>query len=402
VSRTSYDYVDSSDQLERLCDQWSGAEAIAFDTEFVSEDTYRPELCLIQVAADGHLAIIDPIAIEDVSPFWRLLAAPNHETIVHAGREEFRFCRHAVGQRPHGWFDTQLAAAFVGLEYPAAYQNLASRLLNQTLRKGETRTDWRRRPLSDRQLDYAILDVIHLEPLRNELLARIENLGRSAWLDEEIESWLQQVEHYDDREQWRRVSGISSLSRRSLAIVRALWRWRENEARSRNKPARRILRDDLIVELARRESSEVRQIQAIRGLERGNLKRHLPELSDSIEAAMVLPAEELPHLNRRSSNQSNFTLLGQFLNTALGCICRSSNLAPTLVGTVQDVRDLIAYRLEKQHPDKTPALIEGWRAEVVGRRIDEVLQGNLAIRVSRPRADQPLEFVPISPDDEDL
>src|SRR5207244_2461404 len=145
----------------------AGSGAIAFDTEFVSEDSYRPDLCLVQVAAAGKLAVIDPHAVEDLAPFWNLLAAEGHETIVHAGREEFRFCRRAIGRRPARLFDIQLAAALIGLEYPAAYGTLISRLLGQRLGKGETRTDWRKRPLTPVQLEYALQDVIYLEPLRD-------------------------------------------------------------------------------------------------------------------------------------------------------------------------------------------------------------------------------------------
>jgi ribonuclease D len=382
--------------LEQFCGELAGAETIAFDTEFVSEDTYRPHLCLIQVAAAGRVAAIDPLALPDLTPFWQLITRPGHTTVVHAGREEFRFCRQAVDQRPQGWFDTQLAAAFVGLEYPAAYHNLVSRLLGQQLQKGETRTNWRRRPLTQRQIEYALQDVLYLEPLRQQLQSRTRELGRAHWLDEEHQAWQAEVEAYDDREQWQRVSGISGLSARGLAIVRELWRWRELEAQRRDRPARRILRDDLLVELARRESSDLRRIHAVRGLEHSNLKRHLEELSQAIQRALDLPEDALPTNGKRAANNTTFTLLGQFLNTALGCICRANQLAPTLVGTVQDVRDLIAYRLEppRRKPLKPPALIQGWRAEVVGHQIDELLQGQLSIRVANPRSDQPLEFVP--------
>ena len=130
-----YEHIDNEQLLRDFCDSAAGAQCLAFDTEFVSEDTYRPHLCLIQIAADDRLAVIDPIAIEDVTCFWELLAKPGHETIVHAGREEFRFCLDAIGQRPTNWFDIQIAAGFVGLEYPAAYSTLISKLLGKNLHR---------------------------------------------------------------------------------------------------------------------------------------------------------------------------------------------------------------------------------------------------------------------------
>ena len=121
-----YDYLTTDQELADFCRVHAQARAIAFDTEFVSEDTYGPELCLIQVAVDEHLAIIDPVTISDRTPFWQMLATPGHDTIVHSGREEFRFCLTGSGHRPFGWFDVQIAAAFVGMEYPAAYNNLTA------------------------------------------------------------------------------------------------------------------------------------------------------------------------------------------------------------------------------------------------------------------------------------
>lgn len=391
-----YAYIDNQEKLAEFCDAIADCPVIGFDTEFISEDSYRPELCLIQVAAGSKLGIIDPLATGDVASFWRVLAAPGHTTIVHAGREEFRFCAHSINQRPSGWFDIQLAAGFVGLEYPAAYSTLISKLLRKTLPKGETRTDWRKRPLSDRQLEYALQDVVYLEPIRDLLTARLIELDRLAWLEEDLERWQDQLEHDENRERWRRVSGINGLSRRSLAIVQEVWRWRDAEAQRRDCPQRRVLRDDLIVELARRKTADPRRIQALRGLER--LKRHHEELAERIQIALDLPDDQCPEqMPRGGNNSAQFGLLGQFLNSALGTICRSVNLAPTVVGTIQDVRDLVGFRLgTDQPPDgRPPALSEGWRADVVGRVIDDLLDGNLAIRVEDPHADQPLAFVPI-------
>lgn len=396
TSPVQYEHIDNEQQLRAFCDSAVEAKCLAFDTEFVSEDTYRPHLCLIQVAADDRLAIIDPIAIGDVTPFWELLAKPGHETIVHAGREEFRFCFDAIGQRPTNWFDIQIASGFVGLEYPAAYSTLIAKLLNKSLPKGETRTDWRRRPLSDKQLDYALQDVLYLKQIRDILANRLDKLNRREWLADELDSWLTQLEHTENTEQWRRVAGSAGLSARKLAIVREVWRWRDAEAASRNLPPKRILRDDLIVEIARRQTDNVQRIRSVRGMEHRHLQRQLETIADCVRRAEEIPDDECPRPLRRSdSSQPSLVLLGQFLSTALGCICRTSELAPGLVGSVQDTRDLIAHRLGLTDSDsQPPRLSQGWRAKVIGPEIEKLLRGELGLRVTDPLADQPLSLEP--------
>jgi ribonuclease D len=388
-----YNNIISDQDLRDYCELVAGARVIAFDTEFVSEDTYQPELCLIQVAAEGKLAIIDPYAVEDLTPFWKLLTTPGRETLVHAGREEYRFFRKAMHERPQGWFDIQIAAGLIGLEYPASYGTLAYKLLGQSLLKGETRTDWRHRPLSQRQLEYALQDVADLEAMRDVLWNRLRELGRLEWLQSELTDWQDQLEKSELGERWRRLGGIAGLPARNLAIARQLWTWRDAEAERRNIPPRRILRDDLLVELAKRQTADPKRIRSVRGMERGEIQRHLPKIADCVERALALKDHELPVTERRSV-RPQLNLLGQFLSTALGSICRSARVAPSMAGTAQDVRDLIAYRLNLGGFDEgeVPALATGWRAEVVGQVIDHLLSGDLSIRIADPLADEPLEF----------
>src|SRR3989339_1051090 len=176
----SYLNVTTQDELRSYCGQLARAPSIALDTEFVSERSYRPVLCLVQVVAQGQFALLDPLSIEDLTPFWEVLAAPGHETIVHAGRGEVEFCYEAVGRPPAGLFDVQIAAGLVGIEFPAGYGSLLAKLLGETPNKGETRTDWRRRPLSARQIEYALDDIRHLPAIRDKLHGRLEELHRLA------------------------------------------------------------------------------------------------------------------------------------------------------------------------------------------------------------------------------
>lgn len=386
--------ITSDRDLRSFCDWLTGLPSIAFDTEFVSEDTYRPELCLIQVAADDRLVVIDPYEVSDTGCFWEALAQPGHETIVHAGREEISFCLEAVGKTPNNLFDVQLAAGLVGYEYPAGYSSLIGKLLGKTLHKRETRTDWRRRPLSAGQIDYALDDVRDLRALRDRLSERLAELDRRSWLEAETQTWLDDVSSARLRERWRKVTGSSNLSSRDLALVREIWRWREQEAQRRNCPVRRILRDDLIVELAKRRAAEPRQIKAVRGMERGDLQRLLPSLNDAIRKGLSVPDDECPKALRRESNPQ-LNMIAQFLASALSSLCRSAQVATSIVGTAQDVRDFIGYRLGENDDAELPILATGWREEVVGNLLDELLHGKVSIRIKDPRSDRPLAFEPM-------
>lgn len=392
----SYLNITSGEQLQEFCAGLAGCAWIGFDTEFVSEHSYRPHLCLVQVITEGQMALIDAVELADLRPFWQAIAAPGHETIVHAGRGEVEFCLRAVGKPPAGLFDVQLAAGLIGIEYPAGFRTLIYKLLGETARKEETRTDWRRRPLSQRQIEYALDDVRYLPRLAEKLKSKLVRLGRSGWLEEEMRSWLEEVEQAFHQERWRRVSGNSGLDRRTLALVRELWRWREAEAQRRNCPVRRVLRDDLIIELAKRQTADVKRIQAVRGLERGDLSRQIPKMAACIQRALTLPDDECPPLAHYEPSPQ-LSVLGQFLFSALGSLCRQAQLAPSLVGTPNDIRDLIGHRTGRGASETPPLLARGWRAGIVGQLFDDLLAGRKSARIADATSDSPLVFEPVEP-----
>jgi len=386
-----YDNIIEESQLLELCERLASAKRIGFDTEFVSEFTYRPDLCLIQVEYDGRLAVIDTKAVENVKPFWQVLVDGEHETICHAGREEFRFCVYDVEKAPKDWFDVQLAAGMIGLEYPISYGKLLQRLLKKRLPKGETRTDWRRRPLTKAQLEYALEDVIHLPRLCDIIKERLEELGRLSWYETEAIAWQDNVREAETRERWRKISGTSGLPPRTLAVVKELWRWRDSEARHRNTPAKRVLRDDLIVELAKRGNADPTKIRDIRGIQRRDLNDQYENIAAAIQTGLDAPPIKKERIDR-SGYPSQLNLLSQFLGTALNSICRKQSIAVSLVGTTQDVRDLIAHHLGYGKKTEVPALASGWRAEVVGNDIEKLLKGELSLRITDPHDDAPLSF----------
>ncbi|MBN2474719.1 MAG: HRDC domain-containing protein [Pirellulales bacterium] len=393
----NYQSITTDGQLHQFCNELSQYEAIAFDSEFVAEHTYRPVLCLIQVAAGGRLAVIDAMALGDMTPFWEAVAEPGHQTVLHAGRGEIEFCLRAIGRPPAGLFDVQIAAGLIGAEYPAAYSTLVSRTLGQTIGAHETRTDWRRRPLSKRQIEYALNDAQFLLPLRDELQATLNRLNRLDWMAEEMEAWQGGIQRALSEDRWQRTSGNSGLDCRGMAIVRELWKWREGEAERRNTPVRRVLRDDLIVELARRRSADLQRIQMVRGLERGDLRRRLGEMAASIQRALDLPQSECPPTVRRERTPQH-SVLGQFLFSALGSVCRQARLAPSLVGNPGDIRQWIDFRTARDNGDRrcdaVPKLARGWRAEFIGRLFDDLLAGKKAIHIENPASESPLVFEP--------
>ncbi len=386
----NYESITTDSQLGEFCKELAAAPWIALDTEFVSEHTYRPELCLIQVSTPRRLAMIDAMVVHDVRPFWQAVVDGSHETIVHAGRGEMEFCLLAVDQLPKNLFDVQLAAGLAGIEYPAGYGTLVAKLLGELSEKQETRTDWRKRPLSKRQLDYAVQDVYYLGLIRDRIHARLEELGRLSWMTEDTEAWCEELCRATSSERWRRVSGNSGLDQRSMAIVHELWKWREGEAKHRDQPARRVLRDDLIIELAKRQTADVKRISAVRGLERGDLLRKINEIAACIQRALALPEEQCPPRTPRDTTPQ-LSVLGQFLFSALGSVCRQTHMAPNLVGGPNDIRDWIAWRLAGAETlRRLPKLASGWRAEFVGRLFDDLLSGKTSIRIGDPASEFPL------------
>ena len=385
--------ITRQSDLEDLCERVEAATIVGFDTEFVSEDTFHPELCLVQVVTPDELAVIDPQSVE-VKPFWQVIAKGDRTTVFHAGREELSFMLRSVNAVPRRIFDVQVAAGFCTNEYPASYGSVVGKFLGRQPMKGEQRTDWRRRPLTEAQIDYALEDVRYLLPLYDRLTDVLTHRNRLAWFEQEQVDWQQNIVDAQDRKDWRRVSGIGTLNARNLAIVRELWLWRQDEAKRLNQPAKRLLRDDLLVEIAKRKTDQPDQILAIRGLQRGDLRRKATELADCVRRGLEAPLERGERSGQREP-PSQLNLLGQYLTPALTSICRKAEVAASMVGTASDVRELIAFRYGFNgvaDPNETPALLQGWRADLVGNLLDDLLSGKKSIRIADPRNEDPLAF----------
>ncbi len=378
--------VTTPEGLADCCAHLAACRRFGFDTEFVGENTYHPHLCLVQVATAERLYLIDPLAVGPIDPFWRLVVDPQNLVVVHAGREEVRLCRLWGGQTPGNIFDLQIAAGLVGMLYPLGAGTLIHQLLGVQLAKGETLTEWRDRPLTAAQVRYAFDDVRYLLPAHERIAARLDQLGRADWAREEFARMAAAASPEEvPAEKWRKLRGLGSLDRRRLAMVREIFNWREEAAARLNRPARTVVRDDLIVEIVRRNPARERDLQPIRGLPR----RDLPAIICAVERARALPPDELPRPADREQDPPQVGLVANVLQAVLGDFCARRELAPGLVATSSDVKLLVRARMHGAPPPDESLLAHGWRATHVLPELMAVLEGRRSLRIANVRAETP-------------
>jgi ribonuclease D len=383
--------ITDQDRFEELCDHIRQSGEVAFDTEFLSEHTYRPELCLLQFATRERSAAVDPFEVRDLTSWWKLMAEGEVTVVVHGGREEVRFCLWLAGAPPRKLCDVQIAEGLLSRAFPVSYTSLVSRVLGLKTHGKETRTDWRLRPLTERQIAYALEDVEHLLEIYSRQSGALAARGRTAWAQAEFDRFIRELEQEPARETWRKLPGAQGLSARELAIARELCLWREQEGLRRNKPVRRVFRDDLIIELAHRQPRDLSDLLATRDMNRSDYKRIAPELLTAVAQALALPREQLPEVKRGDKDQDE-QILAQLLSMALANRCAQIEVALGLVGTTADLRHLARWQVYGDKSGDTPRLMQGWRAEVCGELLTDVLAGKIALRIGDPRSDHPLVF----------
>lgn len=387
-------YINSRSRLTPLLEAVRGSDRVAFDTEFISEGSYEPLLCLVQVATqEGSLWIVDPLAVADLGEFWRLVTEPEREVIVLAAREELRFCLRYAGRAPERMVDVQVAAGLVGQGYPVSHTNLVRKVLGVQIGGGEAYTDWRQRPLSNRQLEYAADDVRYLFALRDRLMEDAERLGRTAWIEAECRRLVERVTAGEQEERWWKLAGGSTLSRRDLAVLRELWRWRDAEARGANQPPRRIMRDDLLVEIAKRRPTTVNNLFALRGMDRGAARDKGPEIVRAVQAALALPDAELPRHFRRD-DPPQVAVLAQLLSVVTNNVSAEEGVDLALLATTAELQDLVRWRLGLSEREGEPEVLSGWRGSLLGQPLLQILNGEAAVRVADLNAPGPLAFEP--------
>jgi len=385
--------VHTAEELTQCCNHLAQGKRFGFDTEFVGEESYHPRLCLVQVATAEALYLIDPFSLDSLEPFWNVVVDPANQVIVHAGREEVRLCHIWSGQTPGNLFDLQIAAGLVGLPYPLGHGPLVHQVLGTKLSKGETLTEWRTRPLTREQIHYAFDDVRYLLALWRQLSERLEKHQRTAWAQEEFARLREQATPDDEglsvsRDKWRKLRGASSLDRRRLAILREIFYWREKEAADANRPSRTIVRDDLLVEITRRNPKGVNDLQPVRGLAR----RYLEAIYAAIERARGLPAEECPKLVDRDQETPQQGLLVNLLAAHLAHLAVRMELAVNLVATNLEFKMLVRARILGTPPPAQSLLRQGWRAKYILPHLQAMLDGRISLRVGDIQKDVPFVF----------
>jgi ribonuclease D len=362
------EWIDDARALAEVARGWHG-RCVGFDSEFIRVRTFYPEAALYQGAVGGSAVLIDPLPLsaEDQQPLADALASPDVNLVMHACSEDLELLRRHLGIVPARLFDTQVAGSFVFPEPGLGYQALVRRLLDIEIDKSETRSDWRRRPLSQSQLDYAVVDVLHLEPMQDLLLRRLEALGRRAWVEEEMAqllaaSALQRPldEYYlGVRDAWR-------LGAKARTVLRDLCAWREATARTRDRPRSRIVPDALLVEIARRGVRRRQELEAL--LVPPLSARWAPELEALIEAALAPdtpPAAPVPPPLAQEHGE-----LVKALREPVVALAASLQLSEGLLASRRLLELLLRARVAGE---PVPAEWRGWRAEVVRPVLDPIL-----------------------------
>ncbi len=377
--------IDTPALLRRLCKRLADEPRLAIDTEFVSERTYYPVLGLVQIAAGDVCSVVDPIEIEDISPLRDLLTSPKSIKVFHAGNQDLALFYEVFGEVPSPVFDTQLAAAFVGYGEQVSYAKLVERISKVSLSKQAGLTDWTRRPLSAKQLSYALDDVRYLLEMHQRLLDRLDSMGRGEWFREELDR-LGSPETYQRPEpeaMFQNVKRWSTLDRRKLAILRELAAWRELEARERDRPRGRVVSDDILVEIARLAPDHPSTLKNIRPLHPRERKRSGNAIVEAVQRAVELSESEWPSLpKRRPGRRPEVPGVIELLNAYLRCRAEAEQIAPRFVATRDELEQLVKFH---GNADFDSRLLHGWRRKMVGRDLLSIIEGRRAAIVDREK-----------------
>lgn len=379
-------YVTDQRALEALCLTLRQSPRLALDTEFVGEDTFIPRLELIQVATATTAAVIDFPAVQasgSLDAFWELICDAKIEKIVHAGRQDLDLFATHAGQIPKPFFDTQIAAAMVGYGAQVAYANLVQRLHGTKLAKAHTFTNWSARPLSEDQIAYALEDVEFLLSIHTHLQDRLSTLGRSEWVSEEF-ARLETVvgeKSREPQERYQRIRGWDTLKPKGAAVLRELAAWREAEARRRNVPRGRVMRDEVLLQLARHPPKSMHELRGLRGVHSSEVDRQGEQLLATITSALALPPSAWPEVPRERKPDPESIGIVELLQAVLKARAAEEGIAPTMLATSADLQTLVEAKQNRTALDVP--ILRGWRRQLAGDLLLQVLDGAVTITVDR-------------------
>jgi ribonuclease D len=376
-----------SDEIASAVATARASGRFAIDTEFMSEGRYRALLCLVQVGVDdpggdgtARTTLIDPLAQNDgdAAALGQLLADPEIEVVVHAGRQDMAILRRVWQVDPTNVFDTQIAAGFAGAGAQMGYGNLLGSILGLRVGKSASFTRWDARPLTDEQLSYAAEDVAHLLQLSDELERRLTESGRLEWAREECRRLESATDERDPETAWERLPRIGQLDPRSRAVAQALAAWRERTASTEDRPVGSVLQDPTLVELAKRHPSELRGLEHIRGLHPSQVKKRGAAIIEAIESG--LEAEPIPREHVRGRSDPGDAPLISLAEALLRARAMTAGLAYELLASRAELEQIVSAA-RRGEPEPNVRTLSGWRRELVGDDLRDLLMGDRKLAV---------------------
>ncbi|WP_349433779.1 ribonuclease D [Pararhizobium sp. A13] len=369
--------IETTAELAAACETLAQGQYLTIDTEFLRETTFWPQLCLIQMAGPDMAVIVDPMAKDiDLAPFFELMANTSVIKVFHAARQDIEIIYNLGKLIPHPIFDTQVAAMVCGFGDSVSYDQLVSRIKGVHIDKSSRFTDWSRRPLSDKQLDYALADVTHLREVYLHLKEELEREGRSLWLTEEM-AILEAKETYDIHpdDAWQRLK-MRLKKPQELAVLQKVAAWREREARNRNVPRGRILKDDGLYEIAQQQPKDAEALSRLRTIPKGWERSAAgTAIIEAVNAALELPKSEMPKLPRQNQSPEGAAAASEMLKVLLKLIAEKQGVAAKIIANSDDLE-----RIASEGPKADVGALKGWRRELFGDTALKLINGEVALR----------------------
>ena len=376
---TTIQYIDTPEQLDELCQKIAIAPWIALDTEFLREKTYYAKFCLLQIATPEWVACIDPLALKNLEALLEVIYNPKLVKVFHSCRQDLEIFYQLTGKVPTPIFDTQIAAPLLGMQENPGYAMLVSTLLNINLNKAYTRTDWTLRPLSPQQLKYAADDVIYLCKIYEMMQAKLAKLNRLDSLEEDFKA-LYNPELYEVKPEnaWKKIKGKKKLTGKQLSIVQSLTQWREQLAKSKNKPKNWLIRDDLIIELAKLQPTTMKDLGLVRQINDTLMRRHGALLCQLISKALEKEVHPLKETTNKFKKTPQEEAVLDVLSALVKMRAEDNTINPNMLAPRKELEQLLFG------VDDCP-LLNGWRFEMVGKELQAILSGqySLAIKDSK-------------------
>ena len=374
--------ITTTESLTELCGSLATESFITVDTEFMRESTYWPDLCLIQVAGEVLNGLIDPMAPGiDLKPFFDLMNDANVLKVFHAARQDIEIMVHLAGIVPHPVFDTQIAAMVCGFGDQIGYEAIVRRMAKEQIDKSSRFTDWSRRPLTDKQLIYALADVTHLRVVYEGLKKELDKNGREHWLTEEMEILTNPATYRTEPEDaWKRIK-VRLRSKKQLGVLVQVAAWREREARDKNVPRSRILKDDAVAEVAVQMPQTREALNQLRALPKGlSTSRAGDGILKAVKEGLEIDPKSLPQPDDGRDDMSDSTqAAAEVLKLALKVVCEQEGIAPKLVASSSDIEAIAESDAADVH------MMHGWRRELFGNLALAIKRGEAVIGFNRGR-----------------